>query len=174
MREPDFIIAGVAKAGTTSIYRYLGEHPEVGLSRKKELNFFAFEDARIRAAWPHLLYPATTWDEYLASFPATDVRIVGEASPIYFESELAPAAISARLPQVKIIISLRSPVERAYSGYLMHVRDGEPQLSDDQILASSEQPGGAFLQQIFLKNSRERQDLMRPIAEILTKPMRRP
>ncbi len=139
MRKPDFIIAGVAKAGTTSLYNYLGEHPDIGLSHKKELNYFAYEDPYIRQQWAHLPFPATSWEQYLASFSnVDDAPVIGEASPIYFESEVAPHAIRERLPDAKIIISLRNPIERAYSGYLMHVRGGEPQLTDEQILESAE------------------------------------
>ena len=139
MPQPDFIIAGVAKAGTTSLYNYLGEHPEVGLSSKKELNFFAYEDPQIHAGWPKLGFAATTWERYVALFPdSSDSVAVGEASPIYFESEVAPRAISERLPNVKIIISLRNPVERAYSAYLMHVRFGHRPLTDAELVASDE------------------------------------
>lgn len=151
MRKPDFIIAGVAKAGTTSLYRYLGEHPDIGLSSKKEVNYFAHGDPHIHKGWPHLPFPATSWDAYLQQFQeVAGLPVVGEASPIYFESPQAPKAIAERLPAAKIIISLRNPVERAYSGYLMHVRDGEPELTDDQIVASQDRfiSGGFYSEKL--------------------------
>jgi hypothetical protein len=127
MTLPNFIIIGAAKAGTTALYWYLSEHPAVFMSPVKETNFFAYgRDAR-----GNLLYgdpevhhfPIQTMAEYERLFEqAGGAAAVGEASPIYLECPQAAERIRAAVPSARIIASLRQPVERAYSDYLMHLR----------------------------------------------------
>jgi hypothetical protein len=127
MTLPNFIVIGAAKAGTTALYWYLSEHPAVFMSPVKETNFFAYgRDAR-----GNLLYgdpevhhfPIQTMAEYERLFEqAGGAAAVGEASPIYLECPQAAERIRAAVPSARIIASLRQPVERAYSDYLMHLR----------------------------------------------------
>jgi hypothetical protein len=124
---PNFIVIGAAKAGTTALYWYLAEHPAVFMSPVKETNYFAYGlDAR-----GHLLYgdpevhrfPVTSLGAYEQLFAdAGDAVAVGEASPIYLECPQAAARIRAQLPAARIICSLRHPVDRAYSDYVMYLR----------------------------------------------------
>ena len=138
MRLPDFLIAGTAKAGTTSLYYYLCQHPQVFARTLKELNYFAYGDPVVTEGWPHLPFRAKTWEAYLEFFASAPAdHLTGEASPIYFDSPQAVSQIAQRLPQTKVIISLRDPRARAYSGYLMHVREGHKPLTDDQFLESN-------------------------------------
>jgi hypothetical protein len=127
MTLPNFIVIGAAKAGTTALYWYLSEHPGVFMSPVKETNFFAYG----RDAQGNLLYgdpevhdfPIQTMAEYERLFDgAGGAGAIGEASPIYLECPQAADRIRAALPSVRIIASLRQPVERAYSDYLMHLR----------------------------------------------------
>jgi len=123
MSLPTFIIAGAAKCGTSSIYEYMRQHPNVHMSKIKETNFFACGDEYIERNWSHLKYPIKDINTYKSMFERTSDKIAyGEASPIYFESPTAPENIKQLIPDVKIIISLRNPVARAISGFLMHVR----------------------------------------------------
>lgn len=127
MVHPNFIIIGAAKAGTTALYWYLEEHPQVFMSPVKETNYFAYGlDSN-----GHLLYgdpdvhrfPVQTLEQYQQLFTgAGDARAVGEASPIYLECPQAASRIRDLLPQVQLICSLRHPVDRAYSDYLMYLR----------------------------------------------------
>lgn len=124
MKLPNFLIVGVQKAGTTSIYNYLQEHPQVFMSRIKETNF-------LEQDW--LSFPPEkqnkngiiTIEDYTALF--TDVKneiAIGEASPNYlFHYESSAARIKKYVPNAKLIAVIRNPVERAYSDYLMHIRD---------------------------------------------------
>lgn len=132
MTLPTFAVIGVAKAGTTSLFRYLDQHPQVYMYPEKGTNYFGYEDAR---AWrsadegaPPMLhhFRVTTLEEYEAAFAgAADERAIGEVSPQYFRSPTAAERIRDCLPDAKLIVSLRNPAERAFSGYLMRVRRGE-------------------------------------------------
>lgn len=126
---PNFLIFGVQKAGTTSIYSYLKQHPQVFMSPRKETDFFcrdlsvpipADESRLTRGGRQRIL----TIEDYEALFArATDEVAIGEASPNYlFAHENAASGIKKYVPDAKLIAILRNPVERAYSDYLMHVR----------------------------------------------------
>ncbi len=132
MTLPNFMIIGVAKAGTTSLYRYLDQHPQVFMCPEKGTNFFGYEDAR---AWkwtdegePPLLqhFQVKTFEAYEAMFAgATDEIAIGEVSPQYFRCPTAARRIHDRIPDVKLVASLRNPADRASSGFLMRTRRGE-------------------------------------------------
>jgi hypothetical protein len=127
MTLPSFIVIGAAKAGTTALYWYLSEHPAVFMSPVKETNFFAYgRDAQGRLLYgdPELHhFPIQTMAEYERLFDGSDgAAAIGEASPLYLESPQAADRIRAAIPSVRILASLRQPVERAYSDYLMHLR----------------------------------------------------
>ena len=132
---PNFLMIGASKSGTTSIHRYLEQHPEVYVSPVKEPKFFALECERPdykgpgdREAWRDSV---TSIKEYEALFDgATDERAVGEVSPVYLYSEKAVGRIKHHVPDAKLIAILRNPVERAYSSYLHKRRDGREPLDD--------------------------------------------
>lgn len=128
MERPDFILIGAAKTGTTALYWYLNEHPEVHMSPLKETNFFAYgvdEDGRLLYGDPELhRFPIKTPEEYAELFKgAGRSKVVGEASPIYLECPQAATRIKSMLPNARIICGLRHPVDRAYSDYLMYLRN---------------------------------------------------
>ena len=132
MTLPNFIVFGVAKAGTTSLFRYLDQHPQIFMCPIKGSNFFGYEDA-FDWKWtdegaPPLLrhFPVTTFDEFEALFAdATDQIAIGEVSPQYFRCPTAAQRIHESLPNVKLVASLRNPADRAFSGFLMRTRRGE-------------------------------------------------
>jgi len=126
---PNFLIFGVQKAGTTSVYTYLKQHPQVFVSPRKETNFFGRdldvplavdEPRQTRGGRQRIL----TIEDYEALFArVSDEIAIGEASPDYlFNHEHAVPGIQKYVPDAKLIAILRNPVERAYSDYLMHVR----------------------------------------------------
>jgi hypothetical protein len=139
-KAPNFFIVGTAKAGTTSLYGYLGRHPEVFVSPMKEPQYLALEDGEFVAnngyrnsARSIRSYPPVvqTEKQYSALFSeATSEKAVGEASTLYLYSKLAPQRIAQRYPDAKIIIILRNPLDRAYSQFLHHVRDGHETTED--------------------------------------------
>jgi len=117
---PNLFIVGAPKAGTTSLYKNLKEIPEIYMSSNKEPNYFS---SKIIAK---NLRQDTCRDkkEYLHLFEeGTNMEYVGEASATYLADPDAPKLIHEVSPHAKIIISLRDPVERLYSHYLMLKRN---------------------------------------------------
>ena len=118
MPLPNFLIIGAAKAGTTSFYDWLRAHPQIFMPELKEPRFFAYDGQ------PGRFYPVKTLQEYLALFEGvTDEVAIGEASPVYLRTPAAAHRIRATLPGVRLIVSLRDPVDRARSLYEMRLRD---------------------------------------------------
>lgn len=132
MTLPNFIMIGVAKAGTTSFFRYLDQHPQIYMTPIKATNFFGYEDAR-NWKWreegePPMLqnFPVKTFEAYEASFAgATNEPAIGEVSPQYFRCPNAAQRIRECIPNAKLVVSLRNPAERAFSGFMMRTRRGE-------------------------------------------------
>lgn len=135
MTMPNFLIIGAAKSGTTSLYSYLIQHPQVYASPLKEPRFFALEGEELDFRGPGdlraLRSSVTDLGAYRALFDGvTEERAIGEASPVYLMSEKAPRRIAHYIPDAKLIAVLRDPAQRAYSGYLHLVRDGYEPLDD--------------------------------------------
>lgn len=130
---PNFIIIGAAKSGTTALYHYLKQHPQIYLSPIKETEFFAFEGDELNFKGPGDLPRATITNfvDYQAQFQSVVNEVaIGEASPVYIYSSKAPERIKNYLPDVKLIAILREPIARAYSQYLMFIRDQREPLRD--------------------------------------------
>jgi len=112
---PDFIIVGAQKSGTSSLYSYLSQHPQIVPSYKKEVHFFS------GGLDPSVDSYSRGVEWYRAHFPLTKdtngEKKVFEASPSYFFHPLAAERIAQTLPNIKIIVLLRSPTERAISHY---------------------------------------------------------
>jgi hypothetical protein len=124
---PNFLVIGAAKSGTTALHWYLSEHPSVFMSKMKDPSYFAFGlDTEGRLLWGEPEYhrlPIRSLAEYQQLFAdAGNAEAVGEASTMYLECPQAAGRIRDLLPAVRIICSLRHPVDRAYSGYLMYLR----------------------------------------------------
>ncbi len=126
---PNFILIGAGKAGTSSLAHYLRQHPDIFVSTPKELNYFAFTDANLAqynlADQQWIQNSITTLDAYQQKFSQVKHETaIGEASGIYMFHPQAAARIQAMLPEVKLMAILRNPIDRAYSGYQMHLRRG--------------------------------------------------
>jgi hypothetical protein len=126
---PNFLIIGVMKGGTTSLFKYLAEHPQVAAPFRKEIKFFD-SNYSYGLGW------------YRAHFPlASSLRnglLSGEASPYYIFHPTAPERIHSALPDTKLIVLLRNPVERAFSHYQHMVRVGAESLSFEEALGQEE------------------------------------
>lgn len=104
MKEPNFFIVGVPKAGTTSLHNYLAQHPEIYMSQLKEPYYFAPD---LNFSWRVKDFP-----QYLSLFAgATLEGRIGESSPGYIYSEVAAQKIKAFCPTAKIIVLLRNPID---------------------------------------------------------------
>ena len=120
-RLPNFLIIGAAKSGTTSLYDYLNQHPQVYMSPVKEPRFFALEGEKLNFQNPDQAInetSITTFSDYCSLFDnVTHETAIGEASPLYLYSPKAVERIAHCLPEAKLIAILRNPVDRAYSCY---------------------------------------------------------
>jgi hypothetical protein len=151
---PNFIVIGAAKAGTTALYWYLAEHPEVFMSPVKETNYFAYgldSEGQLLYGDPDVhRFPVKTLREYEELFAnAGGAVAIGEASPIYLECPQAAVRIRQVVPAVKLICSLRHPVDRAYSDYQMYLlRRGRPFDPERELTAASvwAQPDSHWMQ----------------------------
>ena len=115
---PNFFIVGAPKAGTTSLYAYLKNVPGIYMSPNKEPNYFS-----VSTHFKPSKKPIRDKKKYLSLFEKVkDEKIIGEASPSYLSDPEAPKLIHEIVPDARILISLRDPVERAYSAYLMVLR----------------------------------------------------
>jgi hypothetical protein len=142
LKLPNFFIVGAPKAGTTSLYAYLDQHPQIYMSPLKEPNYFAFElrEENFSAAdRPRLARESaelqrylngdlrekrfgglvSDWADYAKLFRhVSGETAIGEASACYLWSQTAAHNIAQRIPHARIIISLRNPADRAFSQFL--------------------------------------------------------
>jgi len=119
---PDFLILGAQKAGTTALYAYLRWHPGITGPAWKEVSYFDRHYGR-----------GPRW--YRGHFPLrTGARIAGEASPGYVFHPLAPERVRATVPNAKLIVLLRDPVDRAFSHYHHEVKLGREPLSFEEAI----------------------------------------
>lgn len=143
--SPSFIILGAAKAGTTSLYHYLQQHPQVYLTPLKETNFFALQGQHLCFAGPGddgfvNRLSITCPNSYAAQFDGVrDEIAVGEASPLYLYHPLVAQRIRENVPEARLIAILRNPVDRAYSAFLHLVRDNREPHRDFQTALEHEQ-----------------------------------
>ena len=124
---PNFLIIGEARCGTTALWHFLRQHPDVYMSPRKEPQFFALHGRRADFHGPgdESLNCVEDYNEYEQLFNNVDgQRAIGEASTWYLSSPNAAPAIKQLIPDVKLIAILRHPVERAFSHYLLRVKEG--------------------------------------------------
>lgn len=121
-RMPDFLVIGAARAGTTALHALLRQHPRVFMPTHKETNFFAYEGETLSCAGPGADYinnSIVSLDAYQALFAdASTNMICGEASPLYLYSAKAPERIKHHVPNAKMVVILRNPIEQAYSHFM--------------------------------------------------------
>jgi hypothetical protein len=135
MSLPDFLLAGAMKAGTTSIYHYLRQHPDVFMPDKKEPHFLAFAagwDFRFVGPGDQRVFTRMLVKDrgrYEGLFRDAGTKVVkGEASAMYLCLPGTAQAIKALVPSARVIFVLRDPVERAFSAFTHMIRDGrEPE-----------------------------------------------
>lgn len=130
---PNFFIVGAVKAGTTSLHAYLKQHPQVFMSEMKEPHYFSsFELMPEFDNFTPVIRDSRAYQNLFVG--SGGYRAVGEASPSYLCDAKAPERIRSAIPSAKIIISLRDPVQRAFSHYLMEYRQGRETRSFGEAL----------------------------------------
>src|SRR5699024_1670894 len=110
LKRPNFFILGAPKCGTSSMYEWLAEHPQIYMSPVKEPNFYNSDSN---------LTSARSKKEYLKLFEsaAASHKVIGEASIMYMYSKEAVLNIEEDLDKPKYLVLLRDPVEMAVSYY---------------------------------------------------------
>lgn len=124
-KEPNFLIIGPSKCGTTSLFHYLCKHPNFLPPIKKEIFFFNRNFGK-------------GLDWYLAHFPPVSEGlpwITGEASTSYINTQNIQERIKSLFPNIKLIALLRNPVKRAMSFYYHNLRDGLETRSFEEAVA---------------------------------------
>jgi hypothetical protein len=123
---PDFVIIGAQKCGTTFFYHLLSQHPLIESAASKELHFFdKYFDLGVE--WYRRCFPTPRWESGRRT-------ITGEATPYYMFHPLAPERMVKVVPQARLMVLLRNPVERAYSHHQQEVRKGAETLSFDEAI----------------------------------------
>lgn len=125
MRLPNFLIVGAPKSGTTSLWAYLKQHPEVFLCFPKEPTFFGHEGETGLFNGPgdnneiYRTRMVTRLDAYTRLFDGvTTEKAIGDASIFHLYLPKAPLNIKKYVPNAKMFAILRNPADRAYSNYL--------------------------------------------------------
>jgi Sulfotransferase domain len=130
---PDYLIIGAQRAGTTSLHRYLVQHPGVRtMLRTKGVHFFDTAYGR-GMSWYASRFPTRLAAWWVARRHGVELR-TGEASPYYLFHPQVPARVAEHLPRVKLIALLRDPVVRAYSHYQHEVARGFEPLSFEEAI----------------------------------------
>lgn len=127
---PDFFVIGAYKSGTTTLHHLLRAHPELYLPARKEPSYYAFagQPADAHPAAATSVRDRSAYRDLFAAAPAG--ALTGEVSPAYLSVPRAFDALAAEAPDARFVAILRDPVARAYSDYLMYVRDGVEPLHD--------------------------------------------
>lgn len=128
---PNFICVGAQKAGSSSLYKLLRSHPEVHVSQQKELHFFNI-DENYEKGLEH--YEEFFKDGYQSQ------KHIGEFTPDYLQYSFVPTRIKKILGNIKVLIILRHPVERAYSQFNFHRMLGHEKMNSDfeEVLENEE------------------------------------
>ena len=170
---PNFFIVGAPKCGTTSLYHYLDQHPQIYMSPIKEPHYVADEirlenfteemrrrtESRLPALRTYLHGPmkakfwggpASEFSDYLKLFQhARTEKAIGEASVCCLWSKTAPGNIATLFPRARIIIILRDPTERAYSQYLHMLTFARSAISFSTFMSQSMNSKGTRIGELY-------------------------
>jgi hypothetical protein len=145
MPLPNLFIIGAPKCGTTSLHRYLDQHPRISMSRVKEPKFFLTDGMR-----PHHRGPGDdracrgyvvdrTAYEALFEYPPGPGGYSGESSPYYLWDPLAASRIHESVPDARLVAVLREPTLRAYSNWADLREQGREKLDFASALVAEEE-----------------------------------
>lgn len=129
---PDFVVIGAQRCGTSKFYDLLTQHPSVEHAAVKEVHYFD-ELRRFNkgSEWYRRCFPAPKWKEGRRS-------ITGEATPKYFTDPLVPERMARVVPEARLIVLLRDPVNRAYSAYRLLARRRQVTQSFEEIIEAEQ------------------------------------
>jgi hypothetical protein len=168
MSLPNFLLIGAAKSGTTALFDYLAQHPDVFVPELKEPRFFAYEGRAFDPRDPVRRRTVTDLSSYVALFDgAGSAQAIGEASPSYLTTPEAPVAIRAHIPDVRLLVILRDPAERAWSHFNFSKERGFERADatfDDVFAADQVDLGGFQKRRPYLRTGRYAEHLGRYFA----------
>ena len=131
---PDFVVIGVQRAGTTSLFRDLKQHPQVIGAATKEVHYYDYNHGKGQR-WYRSHFPTR---RALARNPGQP-PVTGEATPNYLFHPHAPWWVAAELPEARLVVMLRDPVARAHSHWKLNRRIGLEELSFEEALDREEE-----------------------------------
>ena len=136
--RPNFLIVGAAKSGTTSLFNYLTQHSDIYIPEVKECRFFSQLPKNYKGLGAEFFPNSGITDErvYFNLFSEHEDKVCGDISNDYlYYYEKSIKNIKKYLGnEIKIVIVLRNPIDRAYSNYMHHIRDGWENISFEQAL----------------------------------------
>lgn len=122
---PDFVVLGAQRAGTTSFYEAIGTHPSIHLAHRKEVHYYDLHYGR-----------GINW--YRANFPLVSKLkpgdLTGEATPHYLVHPTVPSRMAGTIPDAKLIVLVRDPIERAHSAWRLRRRQGLDERSFEEAI----------------------------------------
>ena len=133
---PDFIIIGASRSGTTSLYEYLNQHPSIIRGVGKEIHYFDKNFGR-GIKWYKSFFPTKRKKSKLEE-KHKGKCLTGESTPRYLYHHHAPKRVFQLLPNVKLIVVLRNPIDRAYSRYEQQAAVGLEELSFEDAIEQEE------------------------------------
>jgi len=119
---PDFMVIGVGRAGTTSLFNYLEQHPSIVKSSYDEIGFFD-DNFHLGMSWYRSMFP-TIFTKFLVKFK-TKHFMTYEVTPWYVRRPWTARRIKNIFPNIKLIVVLRNPVDRTYSHYHLSKQSNE-------------------------------------------------
>ena len=136
--KPNFLLVGAAKSGTTSLFNYLTQHSDIYIPEVKECRFFSQLPKNYKGLGAEFFPNSGITDErvYFNLFIGHEDKVCGDMSNDYlYYYEKSIKNIKKYLGnEIKIVIVLRNPIDRAYSNYMHHIRDGWENISFEQAL----------------------------------------
>ena len=123
---PDFVVIGSTKSGTTSLHYYLIQHP--GIISERNVHFFEYMQTN-SIEWYRAYFPTKAYKNFKK-------LTVGEQTATYLSHPLIPKRIHTTIPNAKLIVVLRNPVDRAYSNYTHQVREGIEKRTFEEAIKS--------------------------------------
>lgn len=138
MKFPDFIIIGATKSGTTALWYNLDKHPDIFMATKGASVEMAFWGSR---QWKR------GFDWYKSKFVG-NVKLCGEKTPDYYLNKRAFRLMKKHIPNVKLFLCIRNPIDRAYSNFQMHKKAGRASTFDYNLFVKKYARAGKYFNHI--------------------------
>lgn len=138
VNDPGFIVIGAQKCGTSSLHYYLDQHRGLVGSNPKEIHFFDRD-----------IYFGQTVEDYRRNFRGSRAKLHFETSPSYLYTPGSAFNIWAQYPDIKMIVILREPIERAYSAWNHYKQLFESGEFRESIQKNPKRPGNLLFDMLF-------------------------